>query len=128
MTNPDYTHKLQKLMRRANIASFQTLSCEAGVSRRQILRLREGNIHSMRVEVLLRLSKVLKVTLNEMITIFDLGFEPISVEKENIVDLKTEYQRSLLQLEQQRELLQQEFQQSSYLLGCRQELMLDCDF
>ncbi|HYW19501.1 MAG TPA: nucleotide exchange factor GrpE [Nodularia sp. (in: cyanobacteria)] len=131
MTND--TQKLQNLMQRVNISSFKGLSRDAGVSERQILRLRQGKLEQMRVDVLLKLSQVLKISLSELIETFSprakgcansTVHSPLSSQKE-IADLKTEYQRSppalreaqlQLQLEQQREILKQEFQQSSLQL------------
>jgi DNA-binding Xre family transcriptional regulator len=119
MTN--YTEKLQNLMQRANVSSFKALSRHAGVSERQILRLRQGKLEQMRLEVLLKLSPVLQVSLSELVE----TFSPVPIAPDpqppvptyqEIANLKTEYQRSLLQLQQQREVLQQEFQQSSLQL------------
>ncbi|MCG6138105.1 MAG: nucleotide exchange factor GrpE [Nostoc sp. LLA-1] len=119
MTN--YTEKLQNLMQRVNVSSFKALSRDAGVSERQILRLRQGKLEQMRVEVLLKLSQVLQVSLSELVETFSPvpiapdSQAPVPTHQE-IANLKTEYQRSLLQLQQQREALQQEFQQSSLQL------------
>ncbi|MDB9372699.1 nucleotide exchange factor GrpE, partial [Nodularia sphaerocarpa] len=125
MTND--TQKLQILMQRVNISSFKGLSRDAGVSERQILRLRQGKLEQMRVDVLLKLSQVFKISLSELLETFSAlptSHSPLSSQKE-IAELKTEYQRlppalreaqSQLQLEQQREILKQEFQQSSLQL------------
>ncbi|WP_414563287.1 MULTISPECIES: nucleotide exchange factor GrpE [unclassified Anabaena] len=119
MTN--YTEKLQNLMQRVNVSSFKALSRHAGVSERQILRLRQGKLEQMRLEVLLKLAPVLQVSLSELVETFSPvpiapdPQAPVSTHQE-IADLTTEYQRSLLQLQQQREVLQQEFQQSSLQL------------
>ena len=127
------TQKLQILMQRVNISSFKALSRDAGVSERQILRLRQGKLEQMRVDVLLKLSQVFKISLNELLDTFSAlptshsplprllsavevtPHSPLPSEKE-IAELKTEYQRSQLQLAQQREILKQEFQQSSLQL------------
>ena len=68
MTND--TQKLQNLMQRVNISSFKALSRDAGVSERQILRLRQGKLEQMRVDVLLKLSQVFKISLNELLDTF----------------------------------------------------------
>ncbi|BBD61694.1 hypothetical protein NIES2109_45270 [Nostoc sp. HK-01] len=122
MPNPDFTQKLQDLAQKVGITSFKALSKAAGVSERQILRLRRGEVEQMRVDVLLKLSSVLQVSLNELVTTFSLlelskGNE-VSTQQmlQEIADLKKEYQRSQLQIAQQRELLLQEFQQSSLQL------------
>jgi molecular chaperone GrpE (heat shock protein) len=76
----------------------------------------------MRVDVLLKLSLVLRVSLNELVTNFSSlelsKGDEVSTQQilQEIADLKAEYQRSQLKLAQQRELLLQEFQQSSLQL------------
>jgi molecular chaperone GrpE (heat shock protein) len=122
---PNFSQKLQDLMQRVGISSFRGLSRAAGISEGQILRLRRGKIEQMRVEVLLKLSQVLQVPLSELVNTFSVA-SAVKEEKnldsskpevlQEITDLKKEYQRSLLQLEQQREVLLQEFQQSSLQL------------
>jgi molecular chaperone GrpE (heat shock protein) len=112
MTNTDFTHLLQDLMQKVGISSFKSLSRTAGVSERQILRLRRGKLEQMRVDILLKLSLVLKIPLSELIA----NFSALDTQQEllqEIGDLKREYERSQQQIKQQRELLQQEFQQSS---------------
>ncbi|WP_341525631.1 nucleotide exchange factor GrpE [Nostoc sp. UHCC 0302] len=126
MPNPNFTQKLQDLMQRVGISSFRALSRAADVSERQILRLRQGKLEQMRLDVLLKLSLVLQIPLNEVVATFstlktqDSGFKAqdsgLSTTEKEIVDLKREYERSQLALEQQREVLQQEFQQSSLQL------------
>ncbi|MBH8551783.1 nucleotide exchange factor GrpE [Nostocaceae cyanobacterium CENA357] len=122
MPNSDLTKKLQILMQRVDISSFKALSRAAGVSEHQILQLRRGKLEQMRVDILLKLSSVLKVPLSELIATFstvNLVEEKIAPNQEllqEIADLKIEYQRSQLALEQQRELLQQQFQHSSLQL------------
>ncbi|WP_414548303.1 nucleotide exchange factor GrpE [Anabaena sp. CCY 0017] len=112
------SQKLQNLMQRVNISSFKALSRDAGVSERQILRLRQGKLEQMRVDVLLKLCQVFQISLSELLETFSAlptPHSPLPSEKE-IADLKIEYQRSQLQLAQQREILKQEFQQSSLQL------------
>lgn len=139
----DFTHQLQDLMQRVGVSSFKSLSRAAGVSERQILRLRRGELEQMRVDGLLKLSQVLQVSLSELVATFSVGsakYRVLSIEEEKqldsglttqdsqlrthnstneeellqqIADLQREYQRILLVLEQQREVLLQEFQQSS---------------
>jgi len=122
MPNTDFTHKLQDLAQKVEITSFKALSKAAGISERQILRLRRGEVEQMRVDVLLKLSSVLRVSLSELVTTFSSlelskGNEASTQQMlQEIADLKKEYQRSQLQIEQQRELLLQEFQQSSLQL------------
>ena len=122
---PNFSQRLQDLMQCVGISSFRGLSRAAGISEGQILRLRRGEIGQMRVNVLLKLSQVLQVPLSELVNTFSVA-SAVKEEKnldsskpevlQEIADLKREYQRSLLQLEQQREVLLQEFQQSSLQL------------
>ncbi|MBD2530381.1 nucleotide exchange factor GrpE [Nostoc flagelliforme FACHB-838] len=122
MPNIDFTQKLQNLMQQVGISSFKALSRAAGVSERQLLRLRQGKLEQMRVDVLLKLSPVLQMPLSELITTFssvELFQEKTAPTQEllqEIIDLRKEYDRSQLQLEQQREILLQELQQSSLQL------------
>ncbi|MDZ7966316.1 MAG: nucleotide exchange factor GrpE [Nostoc sp. DedSLP03] len=117
-----HSQKLQDLMQQVGISSFKGLSRAAGVSERQLLRLRQGKLEQMRVDVLLKLSPVLQMPLNELIATFstvDLLPEKTAPTQEllqEITDLRREYDRSQLQLEQQREILIQELQQSSLQL------------
>ena len=118
----DFTQKLQDLMQRVNIPSFRALSRTASVSERQILRLRRFGVEQMRMDVLLKLSQALQVSLSELVATFsqlDLVRDkdaPTQELLQQITDLKREYSRSQLQLEQQRQVLLQEFQQSSLQL------------
>ncbi len=104
-------------MQRVGISSFKALSRAAGISERQLLRLRRGEVEQMRVDVLLKLSQVLQVSLSELVTTFSqvqFGGEQAAANEEllaEVADLKTEYQRLQAQLEQQRQTLRQEFQQ-----------------
>ncbi|MEH2416199.1 nucleotide exchange factor GrpE [Nostoc sp.] len=122
MPNINFTQKLQDLMQQVGISSFKALSRAAGVSERQLLRLRQGKLEQMRVDVLLKLSPVLQMPLNELIATFSTvellqqKAAPTQELLEEIADLRKEYQRSQLQLEQQREILLQELQQSSLQL------------
>lgn len=131
MPDDDLTQKLQHLMQCAGISSFKSLSAAAGVSERQILQLRRGKLKQMRVEVLLKLAKVLQLSLSELAANFsdassDYQVLNLTVHTQNLTqssntgtdlvqentNLKREYERIVLMLEQQRELLQQEFQES----------------
>jgi molecular chaperone GrpE (heat shock protein) len=122
MSETDFTQKLQDLMQRVGIFSYKTLSRTADVSERQILRLRRLGAEQMRVDVLLKLSQALQISIQELVVTFS-GQEllpnkatPPQELLQQITDLKTEYDRLQLQLQQQRLSLQQEFQQSSLQL------------
>jgi molecular chaperone GrpE (heat shock protein) len=122
MPNIDFTQKLQGLMQPVGISSFKALSRAANVSEYQLLRLRQGKLEQMRVDVLLKLSLVLQMPLSELVVTFSsrelLQDKTASIQEllQEIADLKKEYQRSQLQLEQQREILVQELQQSTLQL------------
>lgn len=104
----NFTHQLQQLMQQAGVSTFKQLSRTAGVSERQVMRLRRGEVAQMRVETLVKLSQVLKVSASELLETFG------QIEAESgVVALRKEYQRLQTQLEQQQETLKQEFQQSS---------------
>jgi molecular chaperone GrpE (heat shock protein) len=117
-----HSQKLQDLMQQVGISSFKGLSRAAGVSERQILRLRQGKLEQMRVDVLLKLSPVLQMSLSELVTTFSTvellsdKTAPTQQLLQEIGDLRAEYQRSQLQLEQQQEILLQQLQQSSLQL------------
>ncbi|MBD2206386.1 nucleotide exchange factor GrpE [Calothrix sp. FACHB-1219] len=132
MTNDTFTHLLQNLMQQVGISSFKALSHAAGVSERQILRLRQGKVAQMRVDILLKLSQVLQISLDELVVRFSKLAPDIVLNQDNqerkrhsvpsnteqellqkISELKNEYERSQLALQQQRERLLQEFQQQS---------------
>lgn len=67
---PDYTSVLKKLMVEAGISNFKQLSQQSGVSQKQILRLRQGKVKQMRVEVLLALTTVFSLRVDELISLF----------------------------------------------------------
>ncbi|AKG23856.1 helix-turn-helix domain-containing protein [Calothrix sp. 336/3] len=119
MSHSPFTPKLQALMQKVGISSFQALSQITGVSKKQILRLRRGEIAKMRVQVLTKLATGLQISLPQLVAEFSQEVETQKSAPENhdllqqIADLKVEYQHIQLQLLQQRELLQQEFQQST---------------
>jgi molecular chaperone GrpE (heat shock protein) len=122
MNQIDFTHKLQSLMQQVGISSFKSLSRTAGVSERQILQMRQGNIHKMRLEILIKLSQVLHVSLDELVESFSGSREVVKLSEGNSQDLdlrtqlsnlQTEYHRLNTLLQTQQQILQQEFQQSS---------------
>lgn len=109
----DYTHTLQDLMQRVGIPSFRALVLAAGVSQRQLTRLRRGDIQQMQVATLIKLSQTLKIPLTDLIT----TFSAVELKSEDTSSRdaasKQEYQRLQVQLEQQRQVIWQEFQQST---------------
>ncbi|MGH8002216.1 MAG: helix-turn-helix domain-containing protein, partial [Brasilonema sp.] len=70
MSNIDFTSQLHDLMQRVGISSFKALSRTAGVSERQLLRLRRLGVEQMRASVLLKLAPALQLTLNELVAVF----------------------------------------------------------
>lgn len=105
----DYTHQLQQLMQQVGISSFKQLCRQASVSEWQLIQLRRGRILQMRVETLLKISQALQVPISELLTTFG----EINTGGETPAALRQEYQRLVMQLEEQRLSLMQEFQQSS---------------
>ena len=116
MSPTDFTEKLQNLMLLVGIDSFKALGKNSGVSERQILRIRRGELHQMRVEVLLALAEVLQISLNELIA----TFSPINIpdsrtisqienySNQQLTDQKPKIQ-SLELLQQEVAILQQEY-------------------
>ncbi|MEA5509856.1 helix-turn-helix domain-containing protein [Crocosphaera sp. UHCC 0190] len=116
--------QLSQLMQSANITNFDQLSEVSGVSQWQLNRLLVGLMPKLPIETLLKLSKTLQVTLEQLLTSFKIddslaedwqignqltsSFSPSSAEH-----LQQEYQHLQQQLEQQKETLEQEFQKSS---------------
>ncbi len=108
----NYTPQLQNLMQNANISSYRELSQKAGVSELQLMRLQRGLASQMRVDVLLKISQALGITLTELLT----NFAPELVKKLPATAtsaVEKEYNNLQKELEQQKKLLMQEFQQSS---------------
>ncbi len=116
VSQPDFTHSLQELMQRVGVSSYKALSQMAGVSERQLLRLRRGEVGQMRLDVLLGLSQALNVPIKELVVTFssvELDTTALGKESQAVADLKREYERLQAQLDTQRQLLGQEFQQQS---------------
>lgn len=108
---PDASQQLQALMQQVGIPSFRALTREAGVSHWQVRQLRQGKALQMRVEPLLLLANVLKVTLSELL-VRCAGVEAAETVPESST-VQAEYDRLQVQMQQQRETLLQEFQLSS---------------
>ena len=116
VSHPDFTQSLQKLMQRLGVSSYKVLAKTAGVSDRQLLRLRRGELNRMRVDVLLKLSQALQVSLTELVVTFSPATEQPTRQEEStpaVAQLKKEYERLQAQLDTQRQELWLEFQQSS---------------
>ena len=116
VSHPDFTQSLQKLMQGLGVSSYKALAKTAGVSDRQLLRLRRGELNRMRVDVLLKLSQALQVSLTELVVTFSPATEQPTRQEEStpaVAQLKKEYERLQAQLDTQRQELWLEFQQSS---------------
>ncbi len=93
MSNCDFTPQLQELIQKVGISSLKALIRAAGVSERQLLRLRRGEVQQMRVDVLLKLSSVLKLSLSELIIKF--SEQTISVETNAVKTNEAELLRKI---------------------------------
>lgn len=119
-SNP-YTERLQRRMQQLEINSFRQLSRLAGVSDRQLKRLRQGEIGRMRLETVLKLSETLQWSVGELLEQFSPNRLPSGRRSDraqpdpttSLAAVRQEYQRLQQQLERQQETLGQEFQQSS---------------
>ena len=108
----NYAPKLQKLMQNANISSYRELSQKSGVSELQVIRLQRGLASQMRVDILLKISQALGITLTELLNNF--ASELIKKSPETSTSaLEEEYNNLQKELDQQKKILMQEFQQSS---------------
>lgn len=104
----DRTEILRQLMQLAEISSFQVLSDRSRVSRRAINTLRKGNAATLRYADLAKLAEVLQIELTEFIAKFIT--EPKS---STIADLREEYQRLQLKLENQKQELRSQFERET---------------
>jgi len=110
----DYTHQLQRLMQLAGVSSFKALSRKAGVSERQVMRLRRGEVMQMLLENILKLSQALQVPVSELLATFGSGqINWTTGSPETSPALQQEYERLLEQMEEQRQSLMQELVRSS---------------
>ncbi len=101
-------------MQLVGVSSFKELSRQAGISERQLMRLRRGEIMQMQLEKLLKLCEALQITLDRLLTTFSTRAIATNAESvENLATLKQEYQRLQAEMEKQQEVLVQQFQQSS---------------
>lgn len=96
-------------MQRVGVTSFKQLSQLAGVSEKQLRRLRRGQILEMRVGSLQKLAEVLQVPIGQLIA----QFSGAIATNDDSQALREECKRLQQQLANQRETLEQEFQQAS---------------
>ncbi|MBN8563307.1 MAG: helix-turn-helix transcriptional regulator [Leptolyngbya sp. UWPOB_LEPTO1] len=98
----DYTPQIRELMRLRQIKTFRELRDRTGISEKQLLKLRKGELQQLKLETLTQFATKLDLSLAELLALFEL-----------IPSLQKEYDRLKAQLSEQRETLLQEFQQSS---------------
>lgn len=109
----DYTNQLHQLMQLIGVSSFKALSQKAGVSERQIKRLRRGEVMQIQVETVLKLSSTLKMPLKDFLAAFSADQFQFTESSDKSAALEQEYQRLQKQLAEQKLTLQQEFQRKS---------------
>ncbi|NJL68305.1 MAG: helix-turn-helix domain-containing protein [Oscillatoriales cyanobacterium RU_3_3] len=98
-------------MQQAGIESDRELSQKAGVSELQLSRLRNGLALQTPVDILLKISQALQISLTELLATFAPG--SVELEQPAATAIQQEYQRLQATLDSQRESLMQEFQLSS---------------
>jgi len=109
MPIPDYRVELEKLMQNVGIANTKELSKKAHIPELQLIRIRRGLIRQTPVDILLKLSQTLQISLSELINTFAPG--SITESQKTPSESASEYQLLQKEMEQQRENLEQEFQQ-----------------
>ncbi|MBD2577829.1 helix-turn-helix domain-containing protein [Oscillatoria sp. FACHB-1406] len=112
-------------MQERGISSFRQFCQQSGLSARQLLRLRRGELLQMRIEDALKVSSTLQIPLQGLIeqftatpaagsvAEFKAGSEEEGKKTEDFKALQQEYLQLQQHLQDQRELLMQEFQRSS---------------
>ncbi len=110
-SSPDYSPELQRLIQQAGLSSLSELSQKAGVSEWQLIRLRRGLALKTQVEVLLKISQGLNISLEELLATFAPNGISTATTSNEAID--GEYQRLQRQMEQQRETLMQAFHTES---------------
>jgi DNA-binding Xre family transcriptional regulator len=108
---PDYAPQLQRLMQQVGLGGDRELSQKAGVSELQLSRLRRGLALQTRVDILLKISQALEISLNELLATFAPG--SVELEQPKPTAIEQEYQRLQTTLDTQRASLLEEFQLSS---------------
>lgn len=89
-------------MRSRQITTFRELRDRTGISEKQLLKLRRGQLQQLRLETLTQFAAKLDLSFSEVLAMFDL-----------IPSLQKEYDRLKAQLTEQQATLLQDFQQSS---------------
>jgi transcriptional regulator with XRE-family HTH domain len=94
LESPDYRLNLQQCMAAAGFLSLRSLSAASGVSRRQISRLQAGEAHFLSVHHALQLSRLLRLSLPELLQQFSslkLDEQPSNLEPSDAI--VAEYER-----------------------------------
>jgi DNA-binding Xre family transcriptional regulator/molecular chaperone GrpE (heat shock protein) len=131
-----FTSELQKLMRQVGINSFKELYQLTGTSAHTINKLRSGEINTLQLQTLVKISSILQITVMQLIATFGVGgrvafavpngrLTPTAIasplenrstlgSRDRAVEiLQQEYQHLQQQFEQQRETLKADFQYQS---------------
>lgn len=114
----DYTSQLQHLMHQTGITSFAELSRKTGISRRQLARIRQGEIAQLPVITAWTLSQVFQIPLPELLAQFSPELRTAdalpAISSQTLEDdlerMRQECQRLQVQLTHQRQDLWQNFQ------------------
>lgn len=91
-------------MRSRNLATFRALRDRTGITEKQLVKLRQGQLQQLRLDTLIQFATRLEMSLSDLLALFEL-IPANTIQKE--------YDRLQTQLTEQRETLLQEFQQSS---------------
>jgi transcriptional regulator with XRE-family HTH domain len=112
-TSTKSSYILQHFLKKANLSNIQELSDKSGVSELQILRLQNGLLLKMNLEILIKIALGLNISLNELITSFspDQDFTPAIAKKES--SLFQEYVTLQENYAKQQEELTKQFQRST---------------
>ena len=111
-SSPNYDPQLQHLMRQAGLSNLEQLSQATDVSLWQLIRLKRGLALQTRVDVLLKISQGLNISLEQLLATFAPTTVLTSSDRESS-PLHQEYQRLQQEMEQQRETLMAAFEAES---------------
>ncbi|NJK37541.1 MAG: helix-turn-helix domain-containing protein [Oscillatoriales cyanobacterium RM2_1_1] len=115
---PDYRPQWQQLLQQAGLSSLSALSQKAGISTWELARLQRGLLPQTRLEILIKVSQALGISLAALIETFapelSASGKTDSLRQVNLqADLQGECDRLQRQLEEQHRRLQEEFQRDS---------------
>lgn len=97
---------LQPLMAKVGLNSWTALSQASGVSIKQLRRIRQGQIEDLKISTLLQLARALQIAAPELLS-------ALSKLPDPVVELRQEYDRLQVQLEQQSADLKERFERES---------------